>query len=335
MPSLSSLVKRFEVGDSRLRTIVHLYRSSIAAIRDHIVVSRAGTRKLVRIRFDRLLGRIDQWPGGDGDISESLLALSDILSDYHSAEELVFAEEQVQLRKTVSSLSSLAETVRAKHGERGQELEAVAMALEDALYEPDSMAIHDAMQKQIRVLKSTIVALSESSHEVAKAIARETDGLRAITHTTLVNEPGEMNESEQVEQALRDHIAHFEVFCVIGAEISGLDEIESAWGVPAREQIFAEFRNRVDRCMADIKAAQLWNGTRVILVNNTATILANQRLNRLRVMLSAPFRLVSPIGDVGLRLPTRTGMIEYSGEGASECVRRIDESLCEHQLVEV
>jgi hypothetical protein len=167
--------------DQRLRKLVRLYHSAITAVRDHLVVSRAGARKLTRVRFDRLLAKIDRWPAGEGDISESLLVLSEILNDYQSGEEVVFAEEQQQLRKTVSGLSSLAEVLRTKHRERGQELDAVAIALEEALYETNSSAIHSTMQRQIRALKSTIVALSEASHEASNAIARETDGLLSIT----------------------------------------------------------------------------------------------------------------------------------------------------------
>ncbi len=335
MASLSSLVKRFEDGDSRLRKLVQLYRSAIAAVRDRIVVTRPGARTLLRVRFDRLLGRIDRWPGGDGDISESLTVLSEILNDYRAGEELVFAEEQRQLRKTVASLSSLAESLFAKHRERGQELEAVATALENALYEPDSMTIHTAMQQQIRVLKSTIVALSESAHDAANAIARETGGLSAITQSEAPGGPVEIGQAQRTEQALRDHIAHFEVFCAISAEISGLDEIERAWGLPAREQVFVEFQKRIERCMGDTKAVQLWNGPRVTVVNNSAAILANQRLNKLRVLLAKPFCLVSAVGDVELRLPMRTGMIEYGGEAVDVCMHRIEESLYEHHVMAV
>lgn len=335
MTSLSSLVRRFEDGDQRVRKLVQLYHSAIASVRDHIVVSRPGARKLTRIRFDRLLAKIDRWPAGESDISESLLILSEILNDYRSGEELVFAEEQQQLRTTVSSLSSLAETLCAKHRERGQELEAVATALESALYEPNPGAIHATMQRQIRALKTTIVALSESSHAVANTIARETDGLIAITRTEQANESLEVKQAEQIEQGIRDHIERYEVFCVLTAEISGLDELERAWGAPARQQVFAEFRKRVERCMADTKVDQYWNGRRIVVINNTAAILANQRLNKLRVLVTQPFCLVSPVGDAQLRFAVRTGMIEYCGEGADECMRRMNECLCDQGLLAV
>jgi GGDEF domain-containing protein len=191
------------------------------------------------------------------------------------------------------------------------------------------------MQKQIRVLKATIVALSEGSHEAVKAITRETDGLIAITQVESGEGPNDNSQTQQEEQAICDHIERYEVFCVLSAELSGLDEIERAWGVPAREQVLAEFRKRVDRCIAETKAVKHWNGTRVTVINNTAAILATQRLNKLRVMLAQPFCLVSAFGDAHLRLPVRTGMIEYCGEGADDCMRRIDESLCEDTLMPV
>jgi hypothetical protein len=192
MSALASLVRRFEDGDQRFRKLVRLYHSAITSVRDHLVVSRPGARKLTRIRFDRLLTRIDRWPAADGDISESLLVLAEILNDYQAGEELVFAEEQQQLRKTVSGLSSLAEILRSKHREHGQELEAVVTAPEKALYEPNSSTIHSTMQRQIRALKSTIVSLSESSHEASNAIARETDGLLSITRDGAANEQVEI-----------------------------------------------------------------------------------------------------------------------------------------------
>jgi hypothetical protein len=87
--------------------------------------------------------------------------------------------------------------------------------------------------------------------------------------------------------------------------------------------------------MADTKVDSLWNGPRVILINSTAAILANQRLNKMRVLLTQPFELASTVGHAQLRLPVRTGMIEYCGEGADDCIRRINESLCECNLMTV
>lgn len=335
MTSLYSLVRRFEDGDQRFRKLVQLYHSAIAVVRDNLVVSRPGARKLTRIRFDRLLARIDRWPACEGDIGESLPVLAEILDDYRSDEELVFAEEQQQLRRTVSSLTSLAETLRSQHRERGGELEAVATALEKALYEPNPNAIHSTLQKQILALKSTMVALSKASHEAANAISRDADGLLGITQTDAANGPNETNQLEKVKHALRDRIDHFEVFCVLTAELSGLDEIERAWGPPAREQLCVEYRKRIERSVANKQADQLWDGSRVIVINHTAAILANQRLNKMRVLLTQPYCVASPVGDAELRLPVRTGMIEYGGEGVEECMRRISESLSEHTLMTV
>lgn len=332
--SISSLFKLFDQGDHRIKRMIQLYQGTVEAIRDSLVVSRPGARVLLRVRFDRLLARIQQWAGLESDIGESLLCLAEILNEYRSTEERHFSDEQQQLRRTVAGLSSLAESLRGKHRERGEELEAVAMALESALFEPDMRKIHETMQTQIRSLKSTLVSLSETSFVAAAVVAEEAEGL----HRLAIRD-GDTPETDgaiapEVEVSLRTHMERFEVFSVLVAELGGLAELEEAFGLPAREQAFAEFKKRVEHGCIEGRGKGLWHGNRALIITNSASTLANQRLTKLRTALAAPFVLVCPMGQAELRLPMRSGMVEYRcGETPGELLERVEHSLTKPHLV--
>ena len=327
-PTISSLLKRFDDSDQRTKRIGHLYRGTIEAIRDNLVVTRPGARKLLRVRFDRLLARIQRWTGAEADISETLLSLSEILNDYRTTEERAFNDDQQQLRRTVAGLSSLAESLREKHRERGEELESVAMMLESALFEPDARKIHETMQTQIRALKSTLVSLSETSFSAVKLVAGEAEGLERMASRGEPSSPEMSPSGPSVEDSLRDHMEHFEVFSVLVAELSGLDELEVAWGRPVRDLAFAEFTRRVERGSSDGKSKAVWSGNRALIIASSASALANQRLIKLRTALAEPFHLVCPVGHADLRLPLRTGMVEYRcGETTGELLERAEQSL--------
>ena len=242
---IKSLLRRFDEGDGRLRRIVLMYRGLITAVKDNLVVSRPPDRKLFRIRLERLLTRIDQWSDNDQEFGDSLVSFVAILTDYRLGEEHEFAEQQQQLRKTVVSLSSLVETIRQQHGERGKELEAVAMALESALFEPDVHRIHETMQQQIRSLKSNIVGLSELSFDTSKRVADHIAGLERIAKTqddgSSSQGPGiDLPDSDEAseEAVLQDFMDRYELFCVLSACIGGLEEIEKELGTSAANRVF-------------------------------------------------------------------------------------------------
>lgn len=326
--SISSLLKRFDEGDQRTKRIAQLYRGTIEAIRDNLVVTRPGARKLLRVRFDRLLARIQRWTGGDPDISETLLGLTEILADYRATEERAFSDDQQQLRRTVAGLSSLAEGLRERHRERGEELEAVAMMLEGALFEPDMRKIHEVMQSQIRALKSTLVSLSETSFSAVNMVAGEAEGLQRLASRGDSRSEAGAGAGPSVEEELRAQMTRFEVFSVLVVELGGLDELEHAWGNPARDQAFGEFQKRVERGCSDGKGKALWHGLRALVISNSASALAGQRLLKLRTALAEPYHLTCPLGHAELRLPLRTGMVEYrSGETTGELLERADQSL--------
>jgi GGDEF domain-containing protein len=340
---IKSLLRRFDEGDSRLRRIILMYRGAIAAVKDNLVVSRAPDRKLFRIRLERLLSRIEQWSGDDQEIGDSLVSFIAILSDYRLGEEHEFAEQQQQLRKTVVSLSSLVETIRQQHGERGRELEEVTMALESALFEPDAHRIHEMMQQQIRTLKSNIVGLSELSFDTTKLIGDHIAGLERIAKahdgasspglSTGMTCPGEEADQDAV---LRNYIDRYELFCVLSAELGGLDDIQREWGIPALNHIQSEFAKRVERACAGTTVQQIWRKGKVFLVLNQAIEQASQRQAKLRINLTEPFHLTCPVGKAELRLPFQLGLAEYAhGESLEDLMRRLYESAKEQQLVAV
>jgi len=341
---IKTLLRRFDEGDGRLRRIILMYRGVIAAVKDNLVVSRPPDRKLFRIRLERLLSRIEQWSGDDQEIGDSLVSFISILNDYRLGEEHEFAEQQQQLRKTVVSLSSLVETIRQQHGERGRELEAVTIALECVLFEPDVHRIHETVQHQIRSLKSNIVGLSELSFNTSKLVASDILGLERIAKAqcdagspqgSRIDLPGSGDEKNQ-EAVLQDYMDRYELFCVLSAEVGGLDGIESEWGIPALKHIHAEFERRVERACAGIKAKQIWRKGKVFVILNQAAEQASQRQAKLRISLTEPFRLTCPTGTAEFRLPLQLGLAEYTqGESSEELMRRLEESAKEQQLVTV
>lgn len=318
-----------------------MYRGAIAAVKDNLVVSRPPDRKLFRIRLERLLTRIEQWSDNDQEIGDSLVSFIAILTDYRLGEEHEFAEQQQQLRKTVVSLSSLVETIRQQHGERGRELEAVTMALEGALFEPDVHRIHETMQQQIRSLKSNIVGLSELSFDTSKRVADHIAGLERIARAQESGSPESSGKDlpssvETEETALQDYIDRYEVFCVLSAKVEGLESIESDWGAAAVKHIHTELQRRVERALSGMKAKQLWRKGKVIVILNLAVEQACRRQSRLRINLAEPFRITCPVGTAEFRLPFQVGLAEYThGESPDELIRRLDESTHERQLVAV
>jgi hypothetical protein len=294
-----------------------MYRGAIAAVEDNLVVSRPSERKLFRIRLERLLTRIEQWFDKDREIGDSLVSFIAILTDYRLGEEHEFAEQQQQLRKTVVSLSSPVETIRQQHGERGRELEAVTMALESALFEPDVHRIHETIQQQIRSLKSNIVGLSELSFDASKRVA---DHIAGLEHIAKAQETDSSENSgkdlpdtgETEEAALRDYMDRYEVFCVLSANLGGLENIESQLGAAALKHIHSEFAKRVERAISGMKAMQLWRKGKVIVILNLAAEQAGQRQSRLRINLAEPFHITCPVGTAEFRLPFPVGLAEYT-----------------------
>jgi hypothetical protein len=335
---IKNLLRRFDEGDGRLRRIVLMYRGAIAAVKDNLVVSRPPDRKLFRIRLERLLTRIEQWSDNDQEIGDSLVSFIAILTDYRLGEEHEFAEQQQQLRKTVVSLSSLVETIRQQHGERGRELEAVTMALEGALFEPDVHRIHETMQQQIRSLKSNIVSLSELSFDTSKRVADHIAGLERIAKAQESGGPESSRKDlpGSEETALQDYMDRYEVFCVLAANVEGLENIESQFGTAALTHIHCEFEKRVERSISGMKAKQIWGKGKVIVILNLAAEQAGQRQSRLRINLAEPFRITSPVGTAEFRLPFQVGLAEYThGESPDELMRRLEKSTREQQLVAV
>jgi len=335
---IKNLFRRFDEGDGRLRRIILMYRGAIAAVKDNLVVSRPPDRKLFRIRLERLVSRIEQWPEGDQEIGDSLVSFIAILTDYRLGEEHELAEQQQQLRKTVVSLSSLVETIRQQHGERGRELEAVTMALESVLFEPDVHRIHETVQHQIRSLKSNIVGLSELSFNTSTSMAHDIGSLERITNAQDDGTSGlRVNLPEADREAiLQDYMDRYELFCVLLAEIGGLEEIERDWGLPAIQHIHAEFEKRVERAFAGTRVKQIWSKGKVLVILNQAAEQASHRQTKLRILLTEPFRLTCPFGTAEFRLPVQMGLVEYThGESQEDVMRRLEEGAKERQLVAV
>ena len=339
---IKTLLRRFDEGDGRLRRIILMYRGAIAAVKDNLVVSRPADRKIFRIRLERLLSRIEQWSGNDPEIGDSLVSFIAILNDYRLGEEHEFAEQQQQLRKTVVSLSSLVESIRQRHGQRGGELEAVTMALESVLFEPDVHRIHDTVQQQIRSLKSSIVGLSELSFDASARVADDILGLQRIAKGQDDGSPDPnedlvgLSEETDQEAVLRDYVDRYELFCVLSAEIGGLEDIERDWGVPAFKHIHAEFEKRVERGCAGTRAKPIWSKGKVFIILNQATEQASQCQAKLRVNLTEPFRLSCRVGTADFRLPFLMGLTEYThGESLEDLMRRLKESAKGQQLVAV
>jgi hypothetical protein len=330
-------MRRFDEGDGRLRRLIQLYRGSIAAVKDNLVVSRLQERKVFRIRFERLMLKIEQWSADEPEIDDSLVSFIAILTDYRLSEEQEFAEQQQQLRKTVASLSSLVETIRQNHGEHGRELENVTLALEKALFEPDVHRIHDTVQQQIRSLKSSMVAISELSFDTSKLIAHDIVGLERLANPQQDDSeiPGLWQGADH-EAAFQDYMDHYELFCVLSVEIGGLDDVQRGLGFPALKQIHAEFEKRVQRACADTKTKQVWREGRVFIILNQAGEQASHRQAKLRISLTQPYSLSSRFGTAEFRLPPRVGIAEYNrGESLEDLMRRLEENAAGQQLIAV
>jgi GGDEF domain-containing protein len=322
---LRTFLRRFDETDSRVWRMVQLYRGAISAVKDHLVISRASERTVFRVRFERLLSKIEQWSTDEQEFGESLTGFIGILSDYRVREDQEFAEQQQQLRVTVSNLASLVETIRLSHGERGRELEAVTMALEKALFEPDVHRIHECVQHQVRTLKTSIVRISELSFGTAQTVAKDILGLQRMTAAeNNADEHGEAGQGDGDHAVLEDFIGRYEIFSVLSAKLDGLDDIELDLGKPAAKQILSEFSKRVQRACVDVKTKQLWHRGEVLIILNQAAPQARNRETRLRINLAEPFTVASKAGNAEFRLRTQIGLTEYSdGEKLDELLSRI------------
>lgn len=318
-------MKELDTNGSNADSALNCYRTALRDLRSNLVISSGEFKREIQARLDRLILTVSRKTTNEM-LEITAAKLTEVLGEYRNHEELVFENEQVQLRKTVEALEGLVSAITKQDEEHNATLGVVLSGLENTLFEGDLLATHRSLQEQIRKLRACIVTISGDSQSRGAGFEEQIESLRA-NGQRLGDVAAESSEQRQLDagSVLTGYLENCNLFSLALIRIEDIDQLAQNWSLSARKKLFSAVEGRLRQSMGSADRVHPWLNGEFLAVVRSSLARATERAEKIRGIVTGAWNLELPLGTAQITIRCSIGVVEYApGDDLSSLLARAE-----------